>query len=243
MPVPRPENFCVTRTSFTRIACSTLLAGALFGSAALPADAAVTAGSRTPTSAPAHVKAKTVTHRRGVTRVVKRARKKTSRKVARAHLTTFENELLTDINNARHKAGVGSLAAAPGTTDVARRWTLSLVQADALSHNPDLVTDAQNAGSNDWTWLGENVGTGPANDEADLFAAYMASPHHRDNILDPRARYIGIGVIQVTDANGNQVAYNTCDFTDAYSKTYGADKTPELRAVTTVDRATAEISG
>lgn len=204
------------------------------------------------------VEAKTVTHRhasqhraahRSVThhlhahdKVVHRKPVHKAPAIVRANLSTFESALLADINNARHAAGVGSLVAAPGTTDVARHWTLTLVRNAALSHNPRLATDVQGAGSNSWTWIGENVGTGPANDEADLFAAYMASPHHRDNILDPRGRYVGIGVVQTTDANGNQVAYNTCDFTDAYSSAYGADKTPALPAVVSVSSAAAALA-
>jgi hypothetical protein len=49
----------------------------------------------------------------------------------------------------------------------------------------------------------------------------MASPPHRANILDPTERYLGVGVVQRGDS-----AWNTLDFTDAYSSAYGPTRVP-----------------
>jgi uncharacterized protein YkwD len=112
-----------------------------------------------------------------------------------------------------------------GTTDVARRWSQQLSHDGALSHNPVLASALQNAGSPDWHIVAENVGTAPADQPDLLFAAYMASEHHRDNILDPRLVYIGMGTVQVTNSDGQGTAWNTMDFTDSYSSAYGLART------------------
>ena len=146
--------------------------------------------------------------------------------------------MLKDINKARAANGLGPLTAAPGYTDVARRWTLQLAEDAALSHNPDVVTQLQGSGGGSWTWIGENVGDGPASSESALFTAYMKSPHHRDNILNPNAHYVGIGAIAI-DNGGEQTVYNTCDFVDSYSPSYGADRTKALPAAVPLDQAEA----
>ena len=59
----------------------------------------------------------------------------------------------------------------------------------------------------DLSWLpdgrsafGENVGVhGVDDDPDDIHAAYMASPSHRANVLDPRYRYTGIGIAERGD--------------------------------------------
>jgi uncharacterized protein YkwD len=45
----------------------------------------------------------------------------------------------------------------------------------------------------------ENVGTGT--DWRQVYAAFMDSPHHRANMLDPDARQVGIGVARTSDGS------------------------------------------
>src|SRR3954471_7521260 len=111
-------------------------------------------------------------------------------------LNGFEAGLAARINNVRRANGLRALVVVPGATAVARRWAWRLARAQALSHNPNLVGALQNAGSAAWTSIAENVGEGSSADPTSLFQAYMASPPHRANILDPGARYLGVGVVE-----------------------------------------------
>lgn len=157
-----------------------------------------------------------------------------------AVLSPFEARLVTLVNQARTSNGLSALRATAGTTDVARRWSLQLARAGELSHNPNLVDNLAAAGSSDWHLLAENVGTGPADDPDRLFAAYMASPHHRENILDPRAVFIGMGAVMVTTPDGPTV-WNTMNFTDSYSTGYGAPRTQAVASVLPLDAAAAAL--
>jgi len=58
-----------------------------------------------------------------------------------------------------------------------------------------------------WTKLGENVGTGPASDAYAIQQAFINSPSHYANIVDPGFRYIGVGVV-----NANGTLYVAVEF-------------------------------
>lgn len=136
-------------------------------------------------------------------------------------LNGFESRLAVEINSARRSAGLHPLTVVPGTTDVARRWAWKLAGAERLWHNPSIIGDLEHAGSGAWTDIAENVGYGPAQQPHTLFSAYMHSPEHRANILDPSVRYLGVGVVE-----RDGYAYNTLDFTNAYSSGYGHTRVP-----------------
>jgi hypothetical protein len=134
---------------------------------------------------------------------------------APAGVTADESRLLSDVNQARAAVGLPALIPAAGTTEVALGWTAHLVAMSGLMHNPNLLADLESHGSANWTTAAENVGYGPAGQPDVLFAAYMNSPEHRANILDPSVRYIGIGVIDGT-VDGSPTMFDTMDFVDAY---------------------------
>lgn len=136
-------------------------------------------------------------------------------------LNGFEAALAARINDVRRANGLRALVVVPGATDVARRWAWHLARAQALSHNPNLVSALEHAGSSAWTSIAENVGEGSSVSPESLFQAYMASPPHRANILDAGARYLGVGVVERSG-----VAWNTLDFTNAYSTRYGRTRVP-----------------
>jgi uncharacterized protein YkwD len=140
-------------------------------------------------------------------------------------LTPFEARLLALTNKARKASGLRALTAVPGATDVARRWALHLASDQSLGHNPKMVAQMEKAGSPSWMSLAENVGKGPADDADALFKAYMDSARHRTNLLSPRAKFIGIGTVQIVDSNGVESAWNTMTFTDQYSSSYGKART------------------
>jgi len=70
-----------------------------------------------------------------------------------------------------------------------------------LAHNPDL-----GAAVSGWQALDENVGDGPSVD--DLWRAFVASPHHLENLLDPQVSAVGVGVVR----DGSGRLWTTQDF-------------------------------
>ena len=207
----------------TAVAVGAVLAGAV----AMSPAAATTSGTAGTTTTNATTTTKATTTKA----TAHHARKKAVRKPARAVLAAYEARLLVLTNQARVAHGLRPLLVEPGPTDVARRWSVVLATQDGLSHNPNIATDLERAGSPSWTALAENVGMGPAGDPDTIFTAYMNSPHHRANILDPAMRYIGIGAVSVNTPDNGPMTFDTMDFTNSYTTKYGADRTRPLSAV------------
>ena len=137
-------------------------------------------------------------------------------------LNAFEARITALINNARTSRGLAPLTVAAGTTDLARSWSMNQAVKNTLYHNPALVDGIVRHGSSVWREVAENVGRGYGADS--LFTAYMNSPGHRDNILDPGMRYLGIGWVERPDGSG----YNTQVFVDSYSSAYGRTRVPAV---------------
>ena len=145
--------------------------------------------------------------------------------VAGGTLTSFDANLLDLINNARAAHGLRTLQIAAGTTDVAHGWSCHLAAERTISHNGALLRELESHGSRLLNRYDENVGMSSTSAGAGyLFRAYMNSPEHRANILDPYARYVGIW----TKSSGT-FRFNTIDFvgsrTTSYTSTYGAMRT------------------
>ena len=142
-------------------------------------------------------------------------------RVDTVRLNGFEAALVADINAARRSAGLRALTVVAGATDVARRWSWRMASNQSLMHNPSLVSNLEHAGSRAWTSIAENVGMGPAGNADALFDAYMNSAPHRANILDGSSRFLGVGTVE-----RGGIAWNTLDFTNAYSNRYGHTRVP-----------------
>jgi uncharacterized protein YkwD len=137
-------------------------------------------------------------------------------------LNASEAGLVNYINSARRKAGLKPVIVTSGTTDVARRWARQMSNSKTLKHNPNFATQVRNAGSPKWTRVTENVGYASACNVKQLFDAYMKSPGHRKNIMDPKVRYLGIGSVDRKDPKWScGILYNTMNFVNQYSSTYG----------------------
>lgn len=104
-------------------------------------------------------------------------------------------------NQLRVAHGLNPLATNGALLSVARGWSGNMAAAGAISHNMNLP----NVISGPWTKLGENVGTGWTVDS--IQNAFIASPHHYENLVDPVYNYVGIGVV---DSGGK--IYVTVDF-------------------------------
>jgi uncharacterized protein YkwD len=154
-------------------------------------------------------------------------------------LDSVEARLAYLINNARTSRGIRALVVTPGTTDLARNWSMWQATHDTLQHNPGLVAGITTHGSPSWTRAAENVGRGATADS--LFTAYMNSPGHRANILDPATTYLGIGWVERPDGIG----YNTQVFVNQYTTTYGHNRVPAIGGLAdnrTVSAATTVAS-
>lgn len=90
------------------------------------------------------------------------------------------------LNEIRRNHDRRNLMQYSGIQRVAKEWALELSETCWLRHNPNLAYQVSN-----YRWVGENVGYGP--DWRTVYRAFMASPGHRANMLDPDYRRIGIG--------------------------------------------------
>ena len=94
-------------------------------------------------------------------------------------------------NGARASAGVPALEWRADVANMAVSHSVEMAQQGSIWHG-SFVSQGNLKGLNASS-LGENVGMG--GDVASLDDAFMNSPHHRENILDPAFNQVGIGVI------------------------------------------------
>lgn len=95
---------------------------------------------------------------------------------------------LSRLNGERASHGLAPLVMRSDLTQIAQSWSAHMAATGVLSHNPSLASEVTN-----WLAVGENVGDGPS--IPDLDAAFMASPKHRANVLDPTYDDVGIGTV------------------------------------------------
>jgi Cysteine-rich secretory protein family len=119
--------------------------------------------------------------------------------VAHADVVLDEARFLQRINADRAASGAPTLLVLPRLVDIARSWSRLLSERTGsstecfLSHNQNLLEVLRPASR-----VAENVGCGNASPEA-LHDAFMNSPQHRNNILDPSFDSVGIGVFTSGD--------------------------------------------
>jgi len=109
---------------------------------------------------------------------------------AGAHADTVSDEasFVAKINDLRASKGLPALEVNANLVAKARLWAAGMAVAGRIWHStlPDGITE-------DWKKLGENVGMGGSVDG--LHNAFVASPHHYENLVDPAFGYVGIGVV------------------------------------------------
>lgn len=100
-----------------------------------------------------------------------------------------EVQYIANINAVRASNGLGPLTLNVNMRDAARSWTYWMAENTTLAHSDDIVTGAPS----DWLKVGENVGRGNALDA--IWDAFLASPSHAANVLDPDFDFVGVGVV------------------------------------------------
>ncbi len=98
-----------------------------------------------------------------------------------------EYQFIDLINRERTSRGLAPLANHIDLVVAARKQATAIRDAGSLFHSPNLGSVTTG-----WTKLGENVGYGGT--VSGLHAAFMNSPSHRSNLLDPAYTHVGLGV-------------------------------------------------
>lgn len=100
-----------------------------------------------------------------------------------------ESEFVSRINSLRSSRGLAPLQVDGQLTGLARSWAGTMAGQGRIFHASDLSAGV----TTEWQKLGENVGVGgnvPA-----LFDAFVASPTHLANLVDPAFTHVGVGVV------------------------------------------------
>lgn len=106
---------------------------------------------------------------------------------------TEEAAFVSRINGLRSSLGLAPLEVDAELVAASRVWADQMASDDVLAHAPDITAGI----TAPWIKVGENVGVG--GDVDSLFQAFVDSPLHYANLIDPDFRYVGVGV---TFANG-----------------------------------------
>jgi hypothetical protein len=107
--------------------------------------------------------------------------------VQRAQAGDTVADLAAMTNADRRAAGLRGLATANDLQSLAQSRANDMAKSGQLAHTTNLGSKVSG-----WKRLGENVGRGP--NLRDIETAFMASPSHRENILDPDFSQFGVGV-------------------------------------------------
>jgi uncharacterized protein YkwD len=138
------------------------------------------------------------------------------------------------LNTARAALGLTALARRPELDAMARAQAARMAARGEIYHNPNLGSDATKSGLN-WVRMGENVGVGP--DVLIVHNAFLASPHHRDNMLFPAYNSIGVGIVPGTGNRSGMIF-----IAHVFGQVVGAAKSAPVyvapRPVRTVRKAT-----
>jgi uncharacterized protein YkwD len=122
-----------------------------------------------------------------------------------AYNTMVEDNQAWNINNARVPRRIAPLTRSKCMNLAARNWSIRMAAFDTFKHSALSSTVEEECGTGWWAKLGENIGktgNGTSGDvivttatSEQMFAAFMNSPGHRANILDPAYQRMGVGAV------------------------------------------------
>ena len=95
-------------------------------------------------------------------------------------------------NATRSSHGLSLLPVSGQISSEARNHSQAMASQSSLYHSQPLTQYSGN-----WVGLGENVGSGPTCDA--IQQAFLNSPHHYENIVDPSWTTFGVGVVVAGD--------------------------------------------
>ncbi len=123
-----------------------------------------------------------------------------------------ETELLAQVDRDRRAAGLPALVHDPRLAQIARRYSQEMAETGEVAHfsrRTGSVVDRLLAARilPTPTLIAENVGS--AQSAVDAEHGFMASPGHRDNILNPAITHVGVGVAMGRGEGGSVSLYFT----------------------------------
>jgi hypothetical protein len=136
---------------------------------------------------------------------------------AKADTGSDEALFVAKINDLRAGKGLGPLQVNANLAAKARDWSAGMAAAGRIWHSTlsDGVTE-------DWRKLGENVGMGGSVDG--LHKAFVNSPRHYENLIDPAFGHVGIGIV---------MSGNTIFVTEVFMQLMPAKAAPVVTPPTT----------
>lgn len=100
-----------------------------------------------------------------------------------------EEAFVRELNETRVELGLPELTLNAELTELSRVWAAEMAEEGEIFHaNPISANMTSN-----WLKLGENVGVGP--EVNTLMDAFIDSPTHYQNIIDPEFTHVGVGVV------------------------------------------------
>jgi uncharacterized protein YkwD len=119
---------------------------------------------------------------------------------AQGEVLSAERALFEAVNRERAAQGLPALHWDEALAAAARQHAHRMAQENQLSHQlpgePAVQDRATQAGAR-FSLIAENIAVAP--NPATIHSAWMQSPHHRENILDPQLNGVGIAVIKSGD--------------------------------------------
>jgi uncharacterized protein YkwD len=118
---------------------------------------------------------------------------------------TLEQRALESVNRERVALGLRALQMDAHLTQAARQHSQDMAERRFMNHiNPDgysFVDRARLAGIRRTGRIAENLAMhrGTTDPVTDIVRGWMNSPHHRENILNRRFKYTGLGVARAAD--------------------------------------------
>jgi uncharacterized protein YkwD len=104
----------------------------------------------------------------------------------------LRNAVVCLINQQRASHGLPALTESPLLDQSAQLWTNTMVATNTFTHGNQFWNRISTAGY-EWSNVGENIATGYGTPRQ-VVSAWMASPEHCRNILDPNYANVGTGI-------------------------------------------------
>jgi cysteine-rich secretory family protein len=148
---------------------------------------------------------------------------------------------LNRINGLRAAHGLNALALDANLSDLAQQRAQINASTGTLVHTPNLAVGV----TANWSKLAENIGAGQDHDG--LWNAFLNSPTHLANLLDPSFQYVGIGEV-ITGPTGDWVTHRfmrvmPTSSSPAPSATPSSNAAPVYVQPTSPSRSTNHTSG
>ena len=132
--------------------------------------------------------------------------------ILHADQSQLQRAVVCLINRQRADHHLPVLTASRKLDRSAQRWTDAMVSDEQFSHGT-AFSDRISAVGFDWSDAGENIATGYTTPES-VVKAWMASPGHCANILDPLYREVGTGVV-------NRMIHGTSNINGTWTQDFG----------------------